>query len=59
MTTDSKIAATIPEKLLWLAIAKFLLLAVFVIALLLLGLSMAHHRFFRGGRVNDHGIVVQ
>ena len=41
----------------WLFIVKFLLLAAFVILVLLLGLSMTGHRFFRGGRIDNHGVL--
>jgi hypothetical protein len=35
------------------------MLALFVGLLLLLGLSMVHHRFFQGGRVHQNGSVGQ
>ncbi len=41
----------------WLGIVKFLLLAAFVIALFLLGQAMVSHRFFRGGWVDQHGVL--
>ncbi len=34
-------------------------IALFVVLLLLLGLSMVHHRFFQGGRVHHNGSVGQ
>jgi hypothetical protein len=27
------------------------------VAVFLLGLSMVHHRFFRGGYINQHGVL--
>jgi hypothetical protein len=57
MTTDSKPEPNTREKLPWLAVGKFLLLAVFVFVLLMLGVSMAHHRFFRGGRIDQRGVL--
>ena len=38
----------------WVAIVKFLLLVVFVVALFLLAQSMVRHRFHRGGWINHH-----
>ena len=43
----------------WSRGAKVLLLVIFVVALYLLGLTMVHHRFFRGGRVDQFGHVRQ
>jgi hypothetical protein len=43
----------------WLAIVKFLLLAAFIAAVYLLGVSMVHHRFFRGGRIDPRGVLTQ
>ncbi len=34
-------------------------IASLVALLLLLGLSMEHHRFFRGGRIDNHGVLKQ
>jgi hypothetical protein len=35
------------------------LVAVLFISILLLGQSMVHHRFFRGGHFNRNGILTQ
>jgi hypothetical protein len=41
----------------WFEIGKFLLIVGLAAAIFLLGLSMVHHRFFRGGYVNPHGVL--
>lgn len=41
----------------WRTIAKFMLLAAFVILIFFLGVNMTQHRFFRGGRIDPHGIL--
>jgi hypothetical protein len=38
-------------------IGKFLFVIGVAVAILLLGLSMVHHRFFRGGYINPHGVL--
>jgi hypothetical protein len=43
----------------WIRVARFLLLVTFVVAIYLLGLSMVHHRFFQGSRVDQYGHVRQ
>ena len=40
-----------------LQVVRYTLVAVLVALLLLLGLSMVHHRFFRGGRVHQNGSI--
>lgn len=59
MTTELSSAA--PERHIspWVRLAQFLLLATFVTVVYLLGLSMAHHRFFRGSRVDQYRHVRQ
>lgn len=42
-----------------LQVVRIAMLALFVGLLLLLGLSMAHHRFFLGGRVHQNGSIGQ
>lgn len=42
-----------------LQVVRITLLAVFVVLVLLLGLSMVHHRFFQGERVHHNGSVGQ
>ena len=37
-------------------IGRFLFVVVLAVAVFLLGLSMVHHRFFRGGYINQHGV---
>lgn len=57
MTSESRAADPARENPPWLTVAKFLLLVVFVVLVFLLGVSMTHHRFFRGGRVDTHGVL--
>jgi len=59
MTTN--LNTTVPEKRVspWIGFAKFLLLAIFAVAIYLLCLSMVHHRFFQGGRLDRYGHVTQ
>jgi hypothetical protein len=40
-------------------VVQVLLLAIFVVAIYLLCLSMVHHRFFKGSRVDRFGHVTQ
>ena len=40
-------------------IGKFLFVVLLALIFFLLVHSMVHHRFFRGGRVNRHGSIVQ
>jgi hypothetical protein len=41
----------------WSGIAKFLFIVFLIVILFLLGQSMVHHRFFRGGRIDRNGTV--
>ncbi len=59
MTTESKPSASRAIKSSWCAIGKILLLAALIVAVYLLGASMAHHRFFRGGRIDQRGVLTQ
>lgn len=43
----------------WVRLAQFLLLVAFAVAVFLIGLSMVHHRFFQGGRMDPYGHVRQ
>ncbi len=43
----------------WVRVIQVLLLVTFVVAVYLIGLSMVHHRFFRGGRLDQYGHVRQ
>lgn len=45
------------QRLLWLRIGRVLCVAALFFALLMLGESMVHHRFFRGGRIDQHGVL--
>jgi hypothetical protein len=41
----------------WFRIGKFLFVVILAVTVFLLGLSMVHHRFFRGGYINQHGVL--
>jgi hypothetical protein len=41
----------------WIGIVKFLFIVFLVVILFLLGQSMVHHRFFRGGYINRNGAI--
>jgi hypothetical protein len=41
----------------WFGIGRFLFVAALFVALFMLGQSMVHHRFFRGGRIDQHGTL--
>jgi hypothetical protein len=43
----------------WFRVVQALLLATFVVAIYLLGLSMVHHRFFKGSRIDRYGHLTQ
>lgn len=57
MAMDEKMADCAGQKSPWFGIVRILLLAAFIGALFLLGQSMVHHRFFRGGRIDQHGTL--
>jgi hypothetical protein len=59
MTTNSDRTAHEKPKSPWFRVARFLLLVTFVAAVYLLGLSMVHHRFFKGSRIDQNGHVRQ
>lgn len=59
MTTNLNTAAPERQRTLWFRVVQVLLLAVFVVAVYLLGLGMVHHRFFQGSRVDRFGHVRQ
>ena len=61
MYVATNLNTTAPEKQKspWFRVAQVLLLATFVVAVYLLGLSMVHHRFFKGSRVDQYGHVRQ
>lgn len=41
----------------WLGIVKAAFIASLIALFLMLGLSMEHHRFFRGGQIDNHGVL--
>jgi ABC-type microcin C transport system permease subunit YejE len=41
----------------WLGIVKFLLVAILIGLIFLLGEEMVRHRFFRGGWVDQHDVL--
>jgi hypothetical protein len=57
MTLSSRMRDSAPSQPPWVGIVKFLLLAILVILIFLLGHTMVSHRFFRGGRVNQRGVL--
>jgi hypothetical protein len=59
MTTHSKTPDPEGEKPPSFGIGKFLFVVLLALIFFLLVHSMVHHRFFRGGRVNRHGSIVQ
>jgi hypothetical protein len=59
MATNRNTTASQRQKSNWLRVVQVLLVATFVVAVYLLGLSMVHHRFFRGSRVDQNGHVRQ
>ena len=59
MANDAKPSPDPDRQSTLLQVVRYLLLAVFVAMLFLLGLSMVHHRFFQGERVHRNGSVGQ
>jgi len=59
MTTDPNATAPVRRIPPWFRVVRVLLLVTFVVAVYLLGLSMVHHRFFKGSRVDQFGHVRQ
>jgi hypothetical protein len=59
MTTNLNATASERQRSPWTRVVQVLLLATFVVAVYLLGLSMVHHRFFQGSRVDQFGHVRQ
>jgi len=57
MTKNANEEAPERQKSLWFRIGQFLFVVVLAVAVFLLGLSMVHHRFFRGGYINQHGVL--
>jgi hypothetical protein len=46
--------SNLKHQLPWLGIAKFLFIAILTLLFYLLAQSMVHHRFFRGGWMNNN-----
>jgi len=59
MTTDLNTTATERQQSPWSRVVQVLLLAAFVVVVFLLCLSMVHHRFFQGSRVDRFSHVRQ
>lgn len=59
MTTEMSSTAGTEKRSPWLTIAKYLFIALLVVLFYLLGLSMAQHRFFRGGRIDQRGVLTE
>ena len=57
MAKNSGRAAPAREKSLWFQIGQFLFLVGLPVAVFLLAQSMVHHRFFRGGWINQNGTL--
>ena len=59
MATDLNTTASERQRSAWARVLQVLLVATFVVAVFLLGLSMVHHRFCQGSRVDRNGHVRQ
>jgi hypothetical protein len=57
MTKNANKEASEQQKSRWFRIGRFLFVVVLAVAVFLLGLNMVHHRFFRGGYINQHGVL--
>jgi hypothetical protein len=57
MTKNSEKAGPAREKSRWFQIGQFLFLVGLAVAFFLLAQSMVHHRFFRGGWINQNGTL--
>jgi hypothetical protein len=57
MSKNSDKATPAREKSLWFQIGKFLFFIILAVAFFLLAQSMVHHRFFRGGWINQNGTL--
>jgi hypothetical protein len=57
MTKNANKEASEQQKSRWFRIGRFLFVVVLAVAVFLLGLSMVNHRFFRGGYINQHGVL--
>jgi hypothetical protein len=54
MSTNLKATDSGRQKPPWFGVGEFLFLVALFIAVFMLGQSMVHHRFFRGGRIDQH-----
>jgi hypothetical protein len=59
MATDLNTTASQGQKSPWFRVVQVLLVAILVLAVYLLGLSMVHHRFVQGSRLDQNGHVRQ
>jgi len=57
MTTHSNTRAAARQKSRWFQVGQFLFLVALAVAVFLLAESMVDHRFFRGGRIDRHGVL--
>lgn len=57
MTMDSSATGPVKDNSPWPAIIKAALIASLVALFFLLGMAMTHHRFFRGGHIDEHGVL--
>jgi hypothetical protein len=57
MTTGLKTTGRPREMSPWFDIGQFVFLIGLAVAVFLLGQSMIHNRFFRGGYINQYGIL--
>jgi hypothetical protein len=57
MTTDSSATGSVKDNSPWPTIIKAAFIASLVALFFLLGMAMAHHRFFRGGRIDQRGVL--
>jgi hypothetical protein len=57
MKADSNSTTPEREKSPWFQVAQVLFVAGLVVALFSLGLSMVHHRFVQGGRIDRYGHI--
>ena len=57
MTTDLKPTGPEREKSPWFQVGQFLFLVALAVAVFMLGLSMVHHRFVQGGRIDRYGHI--
>ena len=57
MATDLKPTGPEREKSPWFQVGQFLFLVALAVAVFMLGLSMVHHRFVQGGRIDRYGHI--